>query len=166
MDFKALAKMMKVKLDDKRPFIKVECLDSIGVEAFKFKPHVIIGTRLYDRLSSKERLAVIAHEFAHIKMRHILVEAVSILALGIMVFHTVPSASLVSGIMVMTAIFMAFWISSHLCEYWPDSVAIRHTQDKDSLISALKKLEPPEKWNVDYETHPSTSQRTARLSKM
>jgi len=164
-EFIILANKMKVKLDDKRPFRKVECLNNVGVEPFKFKPHIILGTCLFDRLSSKEKLAVIAHELSHLKMRHVFVGAGSIVVSTMMILLSVPRGSWIASIMVLTALFMGFWVASYLCEYWADCVALRYTKDKDSFISAIRKLEPPERWNIDYETHPSINRRVAKLSR-
>lgn len=165
-EFINLANIMKVKLNDKRPFRKVESLNNIGVEAFKLRPSVIVGMCLYERLDSKERLAIMAHEFAHLKMHHGLVRAGSIFMSVIIVLLTVPNGSCVSSIMIIMALFIGFWVASYFSEYWADTVAVQYTNDKDSFISALRKLESPERWTVDYESHPSISHRVAKLSKI
>ena len=167
--FSRLAKEMQVSLQDKRPFRKVKHLSNIGTQTwslkpFSLKPYIIIGEDLYDRLNRDERLSVIAHEFAHLKMHHHGIRSISVLVPFFLILWTAP-LGIVRAIMGITAALLGLWAASYLCEYSADRVAIRYVKDKASFISALKKTEPPDRWNVDYETHPSVNRRIARLSK-
>jgi len=114
---------------------------------------------------------VIAHELAHFKMNHALVQLGSILFAWILVYKCLPKEPesilvlIISWLMVIAAIFLAFSISNYLCEYWADCVAIKHTKNKAAFISALKKLKPRDRWAVQYVDHPSTNCRVSRLNK-
>ena len=73
-DFDALAEQMQVKgrLRSKNPFVLSSGL-WLNVEArvdLSAKSHVVFSKELYEKLTPEERLAALAHEFAHIRERH------------------------------------------------------------------------------------------------
>jgi len=170
-EFSRLARNMKVKLDNKRPYRKVKRLHDIGADLLRLRPRIILGEELYIALDDSERLAVMAHEFAHIKMKHLWVRVGSIAAALTLVLCGLPSYQLNLGQrflctgMILTTVFMAFWVSSYFCEYWADDVAAKYTKNKDVYVRALQKIQTENKWDSESVTHPSINSRVARLSK-
>ena len=167
-DFIQLAKKMNVKLNKKNPFKKVRNLDNIGADLFERR--IILGDKLFDRLNHAERLAVVAHELAHFKMVHAGVQLASMLLLWVLMVLFLPQAPesmlllLISFFMQIVALFLGFSVSSYLCEYWADCVAVGYTKNKEAFISALQELDSSDKWDFEYVTHPSINSRVARLN--
>lgn len=168
-DFIKLAEQMKVKLNKKHPFKKVAMLDNIGADPNMMQ--IILGEILFNRLEHSERLAVIAHELAHLKMYHILVQLGSTLFALELIYKCLPkepgSLLLITiyTLMMIAAMFLAYCASGYLCEYWADCVAVSYTKNKVAFISALKKLRQEDSWDIQYMEHPSINHRISRLNR-
>jgi len=129
---------------------------------------VIFDSKSFFKLSEEERLAVTAHELAHIKSRHSLYAGL-ILSCG----AVVAIASAFEGsIFLPTVTWLVFYLAMVYYrrhgEYQADLVAIRYVP-VSSLISALGRF----RWGTRrYErvagglTHPPIDARTERLRRL
>lgn len=151
-----------------------------GCTACVFNNSLVLGKELLMRLTYDELKAVIAHEFGHIKGKHMLLRIgitaplliIPLYSWSRLYFPIVFSESatqIMLNIMMNIALLAYFivvmipgnWIS----EYKADEFAAKNT-GKENIIAALLKLTKEEKLNNDSETHPSTSNRVKRLEKL
>jgi len=169
--FLTLSRQMKVRLDDKKPFRYVQGLNDIGANIFQLKPYVLIDRAIYKTLDLNEKLSIMAHEFAHIKMCHIGFRALVVFIFLGVVYYTLPSSNLsilgrlIHLVTMLTAIFIALLISMYLGEYWADCVAMHYVQSKASFFSGIKKVVVPRLWGCDSITHPSINARISWINR-
>ena len=144
------------------------------------KTYVFITDYLFENLTWEENLAVIAHEFAHIRLNHLLKTQIAVFSilLSIPYFYLLPpviirNASLASLIQVSgiwSGIILLFYfltIVRRKYEIQADIEASKYVPIK-YLISALSKLSDlnfiprniSRAWGLD---HPSISRRIERL---
>jgi len=169
-EFLQLAERMNIKLDSGQPFRKKAGMKNIGANVFRFRPYIIIGEELYNILEDSEKMSVMAHEFAHIRLLHLLIKVGSVgvmVALLMTIQQMYPPVGLceksIFGMMITIGGIVGLWIVTYVCEFWADSVAVDFTQDKQSFISMLKRLEEPDDRDRDFVTHPSTNDRIAKI---
>jgi Zn-dependent protease with chaperone function len=163
-----LAKDMEVELNDKKPLVLVENLNNIGY--YPRNRQLILGKVLLKTLSHQEQRAVIAHEFAHakkwcgIKQWHSIRLLIFLFISFLLLYCTVPQQSqIIFGFLALSMLILVFIVISYWNEYSADSVAAKKTSI-ESTVMALKKTTTPQKWSVEYITHPSVNKRIARLN--
>jgi len=106
--------------------------------------YVVLSSILLENLNENEVLAVLAHEFSHMKLRHVLKNLIIvylILAVGINSLF-IPMSTLASAIILVSIFPIALGINILLkrkFDYEADSYAIKFVNPK-SLVSALRKI--------------------------
>ncbi len=168
--FRRLAEEMGVKLNKTHPFVKEKGLNDIG---WNFRENrLILGEDLLSKLTRKQLLAVVVHEFTHGRKRfglynwqYMRLFFISVLAILLVANATTgPPNGFVAGVLVISAFLLVFATVSHWNEYEADSVASGKTS-KRVYISALHKVEPDNnKRDVEQLMHPSINQRIAKLN--
>lgn len=164
-EFKILADKMGVKLNKKCPFGIMKDLDNACSNPLYRR--VIFGQVLLKKLNEKERLALVAHEFAHLKYQHWANFIFPVLAmyLVVLVLSLTASPPIVTNLTAVAASILVFVIVSWRNEYAADAGAAKYAGE-ESMISLLRKLRPVEKWDFETETHPSINARISKLIKM
>ncbi len=106
--------------------------------------YVFLSSNLFESLSDMEILAVIAHEFSHIKLRHVLKNLIIvylILAVGINLL-LISISTLLSSIIIISIVPLALLFNTLLkkkFDYEADSYAIKFV-NSEYLVSALTKI--------------------------
>jgi len=134
---------------------------------------VILTDYLIDRLSRRELEAVMAHEIAHLRLRHPWKLALAMLAVivpAVLLFFFVPGGYRYVGLIVLAALLVRMVVSRRF-EYQADAEAVRICGDPEALISGLAALGAanamPMHWGRGIEllmTHPSTLRRIERIA--
>jgi Zn-dependent protease with chaperone function len=169
--FRSLAREMGVKLNKTHPFVKEKGLDDIGWDWRQNR--LILGEDLLCRLTRKQLLAAVVHEFTHGRKRFGLhnwqyLRLFFITVLAVLLIANVMtrlSNGFETGVIIISAFVLVFTTVSHWNEYEADSVASGKIS-KQAYISVLQKLKPSNMWNVEQLMHPSINQRIAKLNKV
>jgi Zn-dependent protease with chaperone function len=157
-----LAKEMNVKLNYKKPFILVENFNNM---TYSDHNQLILGKALIEKLSIEEQRAAIAHEFGHVKKKHLLVLYVCVLVFLYIVYVTVShDPPVIFWLIELSVFILILMVIIHRNEYSADTVAAK-TTSIETVSTALKKTIKPQKWSVEDITHPSVNKRIARLNK-
>jgi Zn-dependent protease with chaperone function len=154
-----------VKLDKKRPFSLVANLDNAFADGSSRS--VAFGDRLYYRLGREERFATLGHELTHLKKNHSLWMMVVIMLASISVISVLSRSNADSAIVLLTTASLGIFLFtalSWISEYEADEGAVR-LFGKQATLSLLRKLRPPSQWHKASASHPSISQRIARIEK-
>jgi Zn-dependent protease with chaperone function len=173
-EFSEIASRMHIKI---RSFGIVE-----GRTAYVAFGSLVFGKDLIRDLSPQELLAVIAHEFGHIKGRDGLKR--SLLLVPLMLFALYSWSKLNSPIFyseaftaVMLSAMMLVALTAYMTvmmvpvnwnlEYHADETAAKFAK-KENIESALLKIAKAEKRDLEAqsETHPSINERIDRLEKL
>jgi len=133
---------------------------------------VILTDYLIDRLSRRELEAVMAHELAHLRLRHPWKLALAILAVivpSVLVLFVIGGYRYL-GLVVLFGLLVRMVVSRRF-EYQADAEAVRICGDPEALISGLAALGEanglPVHWGRGIEllmTHPSTLRRIERIA--
>jgi Zn-dependent protease with chaperone function len=157
-EFSSLARKMGLKITKMKIFPNI-------CNAYAQGNQVFVGQKLLEKLNPEEIKAVIAHEFGHIKGRHVVVQIVYILP--IMAFFAL-SWSRLPPIMTELGLFAYMMFALVPIRWWAekraDLAAIKQV-GKEPLKSALIALVGKEKMNEPSETHPAVSQRIKWIDK-
>ncbi|MFC1987118.1 M48 family metalloprotease [Chloroflexota bacterium] len=164
--FEELANKMELKLHTKKPFGLQENMNN--AYTIPLTRQIIFGNRLMQKLSDSERLALASHEFTHLKQDHSTKMVLWIMFVFLLVsislsFATTPA--IVKNLIYAAAFLITFVYVSHHNEYAADAGAAV-IAGKESTISLLQSLTPPEQWNHESETHPTIFDRVSKLHKM
>jgi len=117
--------------------------------AFVFYHFVVIGEPVIKKLKKNELEAVIAHEFSHIQLRHVLTSFfLSLLFISPFIYFSITfQPNLTSAIFWIIGLMILIygykvrnWITFHQ-EINADILAIYHTKDSKALQNALLKME-------------------------
>ncbi|MFZ8850970.1 MAG: M48 family metallopeptidase, partial [Armatimonadota bacterium] len=158
--------------------------------AFVFPSSVVVSRKLLEVLTPEEIRCALAHELAHLKLRHLsrrfplLFLCVALFSLSPLTFAVLPMRDrwlpAVDPVWLITvgiflaptfALFLLFfgtrWISRRQ-EFEADRMALEVTRNLDSIVSALTKLvqHSPMPYLAqveDLSTHPALSHRIERL---
>jgi heat shock protein HtpX len=158
--------------------------------AFVFPSAVVVSRKLLEVLTPEEIRCALAHELAHLKLRHLsrwfplLFLCVALFSLSPLTFAVLPMRDrwlpAVDPVWLITvgiflaptfALFLLFfgtrWISRRQ-EFEADRMALEVTRNLDGIVSALTKLaqHSPMPYLVEVEdlsTHPALSHRIERL---
>jgi Zn-dependent protease with chaperone function len=158
--------------------------------AFAFPSAVVVSRKLLEVLTPEELRCALAHELAHLKLRHLshrlplLFLCVALFSLSPLTFAVLPMRyrwlPAVDPVWLITvviflaptfALFLLFfgtrWISRRQ-EFEADRMALEVTRNLDGIVSALTKLaqHSPMPYLVEVEdlsTHPALSHRIERL---
>jgi len=158
--------------------------------AFVFPSAVVVSRKLLEVLTPEELRCALAHELAHLKLRHLsrrlplLFLCVALFSLSPLTFAVLPMRDrwlpAVDPVWLITvgiflaptfALFLLFfgtrWISRRQ-EFEADRMALEVTRNLDGIVSALTKLaqHSPMPYLVEVEdlsTHPALSHRIERL---
>ncbi len=148
---------------------------NLGLNAYQIGgrgKYVLLSSKLLENLNDKEIIAVIAHEFAHIKLRHVLKNQVSvylILVLGInslFVFNSLLYSAIILSSIVPIALGVNIFLKRKF-DYEADSYAAKFV-DRKYLISSLKKINSfilPQCLDKDGVMHPLIEKRIEKLQK-
>ena len=133
--------------------------------AFVRGKELYVGEPLLERLDAEEVKAVVAHEFGHIKGRHMFIQIFYILPILACVapsWSRLPPAMLERGLFayMMIALVPIQW----RFEKRADFAAVKHV-GKEPLKSALLKLIKKDALNEASETHPAINQRIKWIDK-
>ena len=165
-EFTDLAKRMKVKLNKSKPFgITKRNITSIKPS---FRNQVILGQNFISTAEKKQILAVVAHEFTHIKQQHDILKVIFlVITTALFKLYIFPSYSLfIEMLLVIVIIFISLFVISWIVELLADRGAARNV-DKDSIISALEYLKNNSKKIIwDIILHPPDSFRIYLLKKL
>lgn len=157
-----LGKEMKVKLHPSQPLGIVKCFNNAR---FTAAGQLVVGNHLYDKLDDQELLALAAHEFAHKRKRHRELQALFVFLAVAFVYLTSRNAPAeVQFVLPVASCLIVLLVTSRNSEYIADRRAAQATSN-ETVISLLKKTEPPERWSREYESHPSVKARIERLLK-
>ncbi|MDG7044089.1 MAG: M48 family metalloprotease [Nitrososphaerota archaeon] len=152
--------------------------------AFQVGPRrfsIYVSNYLLDNLSSEEVNAVLAHELAHAKKRHVMksmaliffptIVEMNVLVLG----YVITQTNLVLGSIVFAAGFAAIFLEPRIAfrfqrrfELEADMIAVRTMGDGRPLISALEKLSALNlvPGGRRSRTHPSVIERIRRIEQL
>ena len=152
IELATLAKNMGLKVSKMKVFPKV-------CNAYAHGNQLFMGQKLLEKLNSEQIKAVAAHEFGHIKGRHIMVQVFYILPIIAFVWlgwSKLPPVMLDLGLIayMMVALVPLHW----MIEKRADLVAVKYV-GKEPFKSALLSLVEKDRLNEPSETHPSISQR-------
>lgn len=151
-EFSCLARKMGLKITKMKIFPNI-------CNAYAQGNQVFVGQKLLEKLNTEETKAVIAHEFGHIKGRHLMVQIFFILP--IMTFFALSWIRL-PPIMTELGLFAYMMFALVPIRWWAekraDLAAIRQV-GKEPLKSALIALVGKEKLDEASETHPAVIQR-------
>ena len=156
-EFIQLSKEMGVKI---RKFSISYGLDNAYVTGRK---SVVIGSKLIDKLTEKELLAVFAHELAHAKENHIrnnIIVYLFIVTLCWLYWGNLPPV--MQMITVMAYVSITLIPFNWYFERRADKLASEFC-NKEDLISALLKLTDEDSRDTASETHPSINFRINML---
>ena len=141
---------------------------------------VVLGKKLLGKLNLAEILAVIAHELAHKKGKHILLRLVIIipfLALAMYswsrlyspIFFTESFTQIVLTVMVniglLAFMLVTMIVPNWILEFKADRTAAKFA-GKENIKSALLKLVDKGNYEEPSETHPSVAERIKRIDKL
>jgi len=141
---------------------------------------IVLGKNLLEKLNLAEILAVIAHELAHKKGKHIplrLVIMIPFLALAMYswsrlyspIFFTESFTQIVLTVMVniglLAFMLVTMIVPNWILEFKADRTAAKFA-GKENIKSALLKLVDKENYEEPSETHPSVSERIKRIDKL
>jgi len=160
-------------------------IGSINARQFGVRRRLItISARLVEQLSFNELDAIIAHELAHVKRNHVLkkalVNCLSVLA-GVnflwLASYSVPLTTewnllFISGLLALFAVtFVAGALTTRIGTIEADETTVRTIGSKDSMISALSKLDALALGSQEVVSHrriliPSLSERVVRIRDM
>ncbi len=148
---------------------------NLGLNAFQIGgsgKYVLLSSKLFENLNDREITAVIAHEFAHIKLRHVLKNQVFvyiILGVGInslFVFNSLLYTAIVLSSLVPIALGMNILLKRKF-DYEADSYASKFV-DRKYLISSLNKINSllyPQPLIKEGFMHPLIKKRIEKLQK-
>ena len=134
---------------------------------------VLLSDWLLENLERREVDAVLAHELAHIRLRHprklAIAAAAGVVAGAALVVVAGFATSIVAG--VVLSLLVARFVSRR-CEFEADALAVRLTGDAEALVTALVRIgrlnHVPVHWGRAAEsglTHPSTLRRIEALAR-
>ena len=141
---------------------------------------VVLGKKLLEKLDLDEILAVIAHELAHKKGKHILLRfliTIPLLAIAMYswsklyspIFFTESFTQIVLTVMVniglLAFMLVIMIIPNWILEFKADKAAAKFA-GKENIKSALLKLVDKENLEEPSETHPSIAERIKRINKL
>ena len=168
----ALARQMKVQIKE-LGFVK-------GCTAYVWGKSLVLGIDLLKRITFDQRQAVVAHELAHIKHRHVIwriVLTVPLLAIPYYcwleltspIFLTGPITFIVLNVMATVAMLAYVKVimvpGNWVLEARADKTAAEFI-GKEHIRSALLSLADKEKREIPSETHPSISERVRRIEEL
>lgn len=161
--------------------VKVKELGIVkGCTAYVIGKTIVLGTELLRRLSFEQRQAVVAHELGHIKKRHRLLSAFSLLLilatayfcfsnLYVPTFFTESPISLILAVTVnitlLVFVTMVFIPISWHFEMKADEVAAEFV-GKENIKSALLVIADQRNLEEPSETHPSILERIKNIDKL
>ncbi len=136
-----------------------------------FGKQLLLGEHLFNQLSEQEQFAFVAHEFVHAKKCYVIpdwhyVRKIFCIAITIILLARIiprPPDNAVTALIMLSACLLAYMSISHHNEYEADYVASKKV-NPEIYVSALRKLEPNTRWNVEYVTHSSVNKRIAKLN--
>ncbi len=126
---------------------------------------MILGDILFNKLNIQEILAIIGHEFGHIKYIYKLVLSLFVIPL-ILAISTIiisPECNCITLFILFVSTFLTlFPFANRTSEYKADLESAKEI-GAENLISALTKITSPEEHNREYITHPSINKRIRNL---
>lgn len=144
-----------------------------------FRGTVLINQPIIGLLSKEECDAVVAHELAHVKLRHPIQRLCFLIAglfttTGVVeaLFNMRQSVAAVAAIAaaMVISIMMLFYLRARVCEFIADRESIKICGKPQALISALARIHNfnhiPLNWGrltSLFVSHPPTAERIARL---
>jgi Zn-dependent protease with chaperone function len=175
--FKSVIMLIKYRgISQPVPFEVIELAKKMGVRIKDFRiaegmmnayttgEKVVIGSQLVEILEKDELLAVIAHEFAHIKESHLplrLGAFIVVLFLGFMSFSNLPTSMAEYALLAYITIVLI--PVNHWIEHRADRLA-GEMVGCEPLKSALLKMSTDCDIGEPTESHPSIRQRVKMLS--
>jgi len=141
---------------------------------------IVLGKKLLEELNLAEILAVIAHELAHKKGKHLLLRfliMIPFVSLAMYswsrlyspIFFTKSFTQIVLTIMVniglLAFMLVTMIVPNWILEFKADETAAKFV-GKENMKSALLKLVNKENYEEPSETHPSVAERVKRLDKL
>jgi len=151
-----------------------------GCTAYVIGKTIVLGTELLKRLTFEQRQAVVAHELGHIKKRHRMLSAFSLLLIVTVAFYCfstlyVPTFFIESQIYLILVVIMnvtllvfvrmTFIPISWYLEMKADEVAAEFG-GKENIKSALLAIADKKDLKEPSETHPSIVERIKHIDKL
>ena len=156
-ELRILAKKMGLKITKMKIFPKI-------YNAYARGNQLYIGEAMLEKLDSEQIKAVAAHEFGHIKGRHMILQIVYILPILAVVWLSwsrLPSVMLERGLfayMMVAMVPIHWWVEKRA-----DLAAITYV-GKEAFKSVLLTFAENGKLNAASETHPAVSMRLKWIS--
>ena len=161
-EFEHLATAMSVRLAPGRGYV-VTRIPTVA-RTNPMRRQITLDRKVFFALAPEERLALVAHELAHLR-RHHSVYAVLIASGGsVVALLLLPSPWPVLSVPAWVIGISGMLIFRRLSEYQADLLAAKFV-DPQRLASALMKLSKERRSRVANLTHPSPSQRVAKLTR-
>ena len=141
---------------------------------------IVIGKELLEKLNLSEILAVVAHELAHKKGKHIPLRVVIMIPFLVLamyswsrlyspIFFTESFTQIVLTVMVniglLAFMLVTMIVPNWILEFKADRTAAKF-RGKENIKSALLKLVDKENYEEPSETHPSVGERIKRIDKL
>lgn len=141
---------------------------------------VVLGRKLLEKLNLDELLAVIAHELAHKKGRHILLRFLTMILFLVFamyswsrlyspIFFTESFTQIVLTVMIniglLAFMLVTMIVPNWILEFKADRTAAKFA-GKENIKSALLKLVDKENYEEPSETHPSVAERIKHIDKL
>lgn len=151
-----------------------------GCTAYVIGKTIVLGTELLNRLTFEQRQAVVAHELGHIKKKHSMLSAFSLLLIVTVAIYCfsnfyVPTFFIESQIYPMlffvmnttsvVFVLMAFIPISWYFEKKADEVAAEFV-GKEHIKSALLAITDEKHFKEPSETHPSVQERIKNIDNL
>jgi Zn-dependent protease with chaperone function len=161
-DFRVIAENEHVTLNKKRPFGIKPDLDN--AYANSFSGQIVLGSKLMNRLTHDEVMAVFGHELTHLKKNHasktILFTAFIpfLVALPLMILKP----GIVHDVVYYAIFFVTFVVACWHNEYDADAGASA-IAGRLKMVRVLDKLSPRQTIRTASETHPSPYSRILKL---
>jgi Zn-dependent protease with chaperone function len=125
---------------------------------------ITLDRKVFFALAPEERLALVAHELAHLRQHHSLYSVLMASGGSVVALLLLPSPYPVLSAPAWAIGISGMLIFRRLSEYQADQLAAKFA-DPQRLASALMKLSKERRSRVANLTHPSPSRRAAKLTR-
>ena len=135
---------------------------------------------LLQHLSRREVDAVVAHELAHLRQRHVPLQTIAFVAIGALIPYAWSRMLSATGIRLLgleaalgiAIVLLSFFLVSRRHERAADLAALAYTEDPEAQVTSLVRLTHlnwhPLRWGSWFErfiTHPSTLHRAQAIAR-
>lgn len=137
-EYDKLSETMSVRLSPNRRW-GVGRIAGIA-RANPLQKQVLLHSKFFFRFTPEERLAIVAHELAHIKSRHSLFSTLILtVGLALSFFAAIGTSLLILPSIVWLVFFLVMVLYRRSAEYQADSIACRYIEC-GLLVSALSRI--------------------------